>query len=99
MTPQYAPDRAATADLKLQALAYWHQVPSRAYNPRSTIIGAPGATGSLLPINQNQALFALLGITFGGNGQTNFALPNLQGRAPIQETQDRLVRGSTPASC
>ena len=39
--------------------------------------------GQLLPINQNQALFALLGTTFGGNGQTNFALPNLQGRAPI----------------
>ena len=39
--------------------------------------------GQLLPINQNQALFSLLGTTFGGNGQTNFALPNLQGRTPI----------------
>jgi microcystin-dependent protein len=39
--------------------------------------------GQLLPINQNQALFALLGTTYGGNGQTNFALPNLRGRAPI----------------
>ena len=39
--------------------------------------------GQLLPINQNQALFALLGTTFGGNGQTNFALPNLRGRVPI----------------
>jgi microcystin-dependent protein len=38
--------------------------------------------GQLLPINQNQALFALLGTTYGGNGQTNFALPNLQGRIP-----------------
>ena len=38
--------------------------------------------GQLLPINQNQALFALLGITYGGNGQTNFALPNFQGRVP-----------------
>ena len=38
--------------------------------------------GQLLPINQNQALFALLGTTYGGNGQTNFALPNLQGRLP-----------------
>ena len=37
--------------------------------------------GQLLPINQNQALFSLLGTTFGGNGQTTFALPNLQGRA------------------
>jgi microcystin-dependent protein len=40
--------------------------------------------GQLLPINQNQALFALLGTTFGGNGQTNFALPDLRGRAPIE---------------
>jgi len=39
--------------------------------------------GQLLPINQNQALFSLLGTTYGGNGQTNFALPNLQGRAPV----------------
>ena len=39
--------------------------------------------GQLLPINQNQALFSLLGTTFGGNGQTNFALPNLQGKVPI----------------
>ena len=39
--------------------------------------------GQLLPINQNQALFALLGTTYGGNGQTNFALPNLRGRLPI----------------
>ena len=41
--------------------------------------------GQLLPINQNQALFALLGTTYGGNGQTNFALPNLRGRAPVHE--------------
>ena len=41
--------------------------------------------GELLPINQNQALFAILGTTYGGNGQTNFALPNLQGRLPIHE--------------
>src|SRR6266852_7690566 len=39
--------------------------------------------GQLLPINQNQALFSLLGTTFGGDGQTNFALPNLQGQTPI----------------
>ncbi|HEU4452952.1 MAG TPA: tail fiber protein [Longimicrobium sp.] len=39
--------------------------------------------GQLLPINQNQALFALLGTRYGGNGQTNFALPNLQGSVPI----------------
>jgi microcystin-dependent protein len=41
------------------------------------------SNGQLLPINQNQALFSLLGTTFGGNGQTNFALPDLRGRTPI----------------
>ena len=40
-------------------------------------------SGQLLAINQNQALFALLGTYYGGNGQTNFALPNLVGRTPI----------------
>jgi microcystin-dependent protein len=39
--------------------------------------------GQTLPINQNQALFALLGTTYGGNGTTTFALPNLQGRVPF----------------
>ena len=39
--------------------------------------------GSLLPINQNQALFSLLGTTYGGDGRTNFGLPNLQGNVPI----------------
>ena len=39
--------------------------------------------GQLLPINQNQALFSLLGTTFGGDGQVNFALPDLRGRTPI----------------
>lgn len=38
--------------------------------------------GQLLPINQNQALFSLLGTTYGGNGQTTFALPDLRGRVP-----------------
>lgn len=41
--------------------------------------------GQFLPINQNQALFSLLGTTYGGNGQTTFALPNLQGAVPIHE--------------
>jgi microcystin-dependent protein len=41
--------------------------------------------GQFLPINQNQALFALLGTTYGGNGQTTFALPNLRGRTPIHK--------------
>jgi len=47
--------------------------------------------GQLLPINQNQALFSLLGTTYGGNGQTNFALPNLQGRTPIHMGNSHLL--------
>ncbi len=39
--------------------------------------------GQLLPINQNQALFSLLGTTFGGDGQVNFALPDFRGRVPV----------------
>ena len=39
--------------------------------------------GQLLPINQNQALFSLLGTTFGGDGRVNFALPDLRSRTPI----------------
>lgn len=39
--------------------------------------------GQLLPISQNAALFSILGTTYGGNGQTTFALPDLRGRAPI----------------
>jgi microcystin-dependent protein len=41
------------------------------------------ANGQLLPINQNQALFSLLGTTFGGDGRVNFGLPDLRGRTPI----------------
>lgn len=40
--------------------------------------------GQLLPLSQNTALFSLLGTTYGGNGKSNFALPDLQGRAPMQ---------------
>lgn len=43
--------------------------------------------GQLLPLSQNTALFSLLGTTYGGNGQSNFALPDLQGRAPLQSGQ------------
>jgi microcystin-dependent protein len=39
--------------------------------------------GALLPINQNQALFSILGTTYGGDGRINFGLPNLQGRTPF----------------
>lgn len=41
--------------------------------------------GQLLPINQNQGLFSLLGTTYGGDGRVNFALPNLQGSVPIHD--------------
>jgi microcystin-dependent protein len=41
--------------------------------------------GQLLPISQNQALFSLLGTTYGGDGRTTFALPDLRGRIPIQQ--------------
>jgi microcystin-dependent protein len=58
--------------------------------------GWAACNGQLLPINQNQALFALLGTRFGGNGVTTFALPDLRGRVPIHAGQgpglsDRLV--------
>ena len=49
------------------------------YNPK----GWAFCNGQLLPINQNQALFSLLGTTYGGDGRVNFALPNLRGRVPI----------------
>jgi microcystin-dependent protein len=50
--------------------------------------------GQLLPINQNQALFSILGTTYGGNGQTTFALPNLQGRVPVH-TGNGIVLGQS----
>lgn len=43
--------------------------------------------GQLLPLAQNTALFSLLGTTYGGNGKSNFALPDLQGRAPMHPGQ------------
>jgi microcystin-dependent protein len=45
--------------------------------------GWAACNGQLLPINQNQALFSLLGTMYGGNGQTTFALPDLRGRVPV----------------
>lgn len=52
---------------------------SFAFAPRGWAL----CNGQLLPINQNQALFSLLGTTYGGNGQTTFALPDLRGRTAI----------------
>ena len=45
-------------------------------------VGWSTCEGQVLPIDQNTALFSLLGTTFGGNGQTDFALPDLRGKAP-----------------
>ncbi len=47
--------------------------------------------GQLLPINQNQALFSLLGTTFGGDGRQTFGLPNLQGRVPFHIGSDHVL--------
>jgi microcystin-dependent protein len=52
---------------------------SFAYAPKTWAL----CNGQVLPINQNQALFSLLGTTYGGNGQTTFALPDLRGQVPI----------------
>jgi len=47
--------------------------------------------GQFLPINQNQALFSILGTTYGGNGQTTFALPDLRGRVPIHQSAGFII--------
>ena len=49
--------------------------------------GWTACNGQLLPINQYQALFALVGTTYGGNGTTNFALPDMRGRVPVHQGQ------------
>jgi len=49
--------------------------------------------GQLLPINQNQALFSILGTTYGGDGRVNFALPDLRGRVPIYQGSEFNVLG------
>jgi microcystin-dependent protein len=46
-------------------------------------VGWATCNGQLMPISQNTALFSLLGTTFGGNGQSNFGLPDMQGKAPM----------------
>src|SRR6266705_948707 len=51
--------------------------------------------GQFLPINQNQALFSLLGTMYGGNGQTTFALPDLRGRTPIHVGGQFNVQGQS----
>jgi microcystin-dependent protein len=63
------------------ATPYLGQIKVVAFNfaPRNYAL----CNGQVLAINQNTALFSLLGTTYGGNGVTTFALPNLQSRAPI----------------
>lgn len=58
-------------------------------------VGTP-ANGQLLPIAQNQLLFALLGTTYGGNGQTTFALPDLRAAAPNNMTYSICTQGLWP---
>jgi len=50
-------------------------------------VGWAQCNGQLMPISQNTALFSLLGTTYGGDGKSNFAIPNLQGCAPMQAGQ------------
>ena len=68
---------------------YLGEIMATAFNfaPRGFAICA----GQLLPINQNQALFSLLGTTYGGDGRTTFALPDLRGRAVIGTDADHLL--------
>lgn len=53
--------------------------------------GTAQCSGALLPLNQNQALFSLLGTRFGGNGQTNFALPDMRGRVPVGQGPQNVI--------
>jgi microcystin-dependent protein len=71
------------------------RIMSFVYAPRGWAL----CNGQFLPINQNQALFSLLGTTFGGNGQTTFALPDLRGRTPIHVGSGHTLgeRGGEPA--
>ncbi|HEV7410127.1 MAG TPA: tail fiber protein [Bradyrhizobium sp.] len=63
------------------------RIMSFGYAPR----GWAMCNGQLLPINQNQALFSLLGTTFGGDGRLNFALPDLRGQTPIHVGQGHVL--------
>jgi microcystin-dependent protein len=49
--------------------------------------------GQILPINQNQSLYSLLGTTYGGDGRTSFALPELRGRTPVHPGADGVTLG------
>ena len=62
----------------------------------SAVASGVPAQGQLLPINQNQALFSVLGTTYGGNGTTTFALPDLRGLAPTGLTYYICTQGVFP---
>lgn len=68
---------------------------SFAFAPRGWAL----CNGQLLPINQNQGLFSLLGTTFGGDGRVNFALPDYQGRTPMHVGSSHTLgeRGGEPS--
>ncbi len=74
---------AAATPVSAGTDAYIGEVTPGGYNfcPR----GSAMMNGQILSIAQNTALFALIGTTYGGNGQTTFALPNLQGRVPMHQ--------------
>jgi microcystin-dependent protein len=61
------------------------------FNQAPTGDGWAMCNGQLLPINQNQALFSLLGTTFGGDGRVTFALPDLRGQTPIHVGQGHVL--------
>lgn len=63
------------------------KIVSFGFAPRSWAL----CNGQLLPINQNQALFSILGTTYGGNGQTTFGLPDLRGRAPLHRGSQNIL--------
>ena len=73
--PNSSPNGTSSPDRSIPFLGEIKAVPFN-FAPR----GWEFCEGQLLPINQNQALFGLIGTTYGGNGQTNFALPDLRGR-------------------
>lgn len=67
----------------------------RMFGGNFAIQGHAFCNGQLLQISQNDALFALIGTTYGGDGQTTFALPNLQGRVPVHQQATNYVMGQT----
>lgn len=60
-------------------------------------VGWQACAGQMLPIAQNQALFSLLGNTFGGDGMTTFALPNYSGQAPTGSSYHIALQGVYPS--